>query len=119
MIENVLIVEDELDIRFLLKKYFNKKGLSVLEADTLSSATDQLGNITDKTLVTLDLNLPDGNGFSFLEKLKHLNKNCRVIVCSAYSDMATKAITFGADAFIGKPLKMSKFDDILEHGLGK
>lgn len=114
MIDKVLIVEDELDIRFLLKQYFKSKGLSVLEAKDLKSATEHIEILDQATLVTLDLNLPDGSGFLFLEKLTHLNKKCKVIVCSAYSDLSTKALSLGADAFVAKPIMMKVFDEFLE-----
>ena len=112
-IKKVLIVEDEADIRFLLKQYFKKKKLTVIEADSLKEAEKLLENIDQSTLVTLDLNLPDGNGFSFLKKLRDLGKKCKVVICSAYSDYKDEALNLGADEFLSKPIIMSRLEVVL------
>ena len=113
MINKVVIVEDEKDIRFLLKQYFKKKELRVLEAENLKQAENLIQKIDQKTLVTLDLNLPDGNGFSFLKKLRSLGKKCKIVICSAYSDNQDEALKLGADDFVSKPIIMSQIEPLL------
>lgn len=65
----ILVVEDEPDIAGLIRRYLERTGYTVSVAATAAEAVDMaLQNLPD--LITLDVMLPDGDGFAVLERLQ-------------------------------------------------
>lgn len=100
---NVLIIEDEKEIRRFLRAALESEGLRVHEAETL-----QRGLIEAATrkpdLVILDLGLPDGDGLDFIRDFRQWSQT-PVIVLSARSEEVDKiaALDAGADDYLSKP----------------
>src|SRR6266705_2142854 len=70
MVSNqVLIVDDDADILKLIRRYCEKLGCSVREAQTAAEARAALQGFTPD-LVCLDLMLPDGSGYSICEQIR-------------------------------------------------
>jgi len=102
-VTNVLIIEDEKEIRRFLRTALEADGLRVYDAETL-----QRGLIDAATrkpdLVILDLGLPDGDGISFIHELRQWSQ-APIIVLSARSEEIDKitALDAGADDYLSKP----------------
>jgi len=102
-VTNVLIIEDEKEIRRFLRTALEADGLRVYDAETL-----QRGLIDAATrkpdLVILDLGLPDGDGISFIHEFRQWSQ-APVIVLSARSEEIDKitALDAGADDYLSKP----------------
>lgn len=101
----ILLIEDDDISAFLIKDFLEECDFEVIIA---SSVTSGISNIRFEkySLILLDINLPDFNGF---EVLKFLNKNkinIPVIVISAYSDKNSKlqAFKLGANDYMTKPI---------------
>lgn len=100
---NVLIIEDEKEIRRFLRTALEADGLRVYDAETL-----QRGLIDAATrkpdLVILDLGLPDGDGISFIHEFRQWSQ-APIIVLSARSEEIDKitALDAGADDYLSKP----------------
>jgi len=100
---NVLIVEDEKEIRRFLRTALEAEGLRVHEADTL-----QRGLIEAATrkpdMVILDLGLPDGDGLTFIRDFRQWS-HTPIVVLSARSEEEDKiaALDAGADDYLSKP----------------
>ena len=105
MKENVLIIDDEIDICFLLSHMLKKRDYAVSFATTLEEGLMKLDEQAPGVLF-LDINLPDGSGLEQISKIKGRFPNTRIIMISAYdgNNERTKARLEGADHFIGKPL---------------
>lgn len=116
-IEAVLIIEDEADIRLLLKRHFERKSIRVLEARTLAEAYKMLPMIDEHALITLDLNLPDGSGLEFLRKFRSDGIQNKTIVCSAYSDLKQEAMASGANGFLAKPIQFATLDEAIRNSV--
>jgi len=115
-----LIIDDEQDICLLLAAVLKKSGFITDFSNTLEEASKKLLKF-DPQLIILDLNLPDGSGFSLIPEIKEKLPNVKVVVCSAYDGPKEKnrAKREGADAFVGKPLERSAFKDVIEHLSGR
>ncbi|AXW87362.1 DNA-binding response regulator [Lonsdalea britannica] len=103
MLTNVLIVEDEKEIRRFVRQALEAEGCHVFEADTLQRGL--LEAATRKpSLIILDLGLPDGNGLDYIHDLRQWS-SIPIIVLSARSDEQDKiaALDAGADDFLTKP----------------
>lgn len=100
----VLIVEDDEAIRLGLKYYLEQENFETILAANKQEAIEQFSN--DVILVLLDINLPDGNGFDLLKKLKQ-EKDIPIIFLTA-NDLEVSIVMgldMGADDYITKPFK--------------
>ncbi len=97
----VLVVEDERDIRELLRRYLVRAGLSVIVAPTGSKALLELEE-SRPDLVLLDLGLPDIDG---REVLSQATPDIPVIVLTARAALPDRiaGLRAGADDYVVKP----------------
>ena len=99
-----LIIEDERYIREGLKSHLKNisKNVQIIgECESVQSALKYCENeIPD--LVFLDINLKDGTGFDFLNKLN--DSSLKVIFITAYEEYVLKALKIGAVDYILKPV---------------
>ena len=69
--KTIFVVEDDCELRFLLKEALSKESYNVLEAENGKVALAKLGDIEEPpSLILLDLNMPVMNGFEFLEEYR-------------------------------------------------
>ena len=103
MKKSVLIVEDELRIRFLLRDYLIKDDFNVFEA---SNGEEGLFLISTQKidLVILDIMMPVMDGLTMLEKLREVS-TVPVILLTAKSEEDDKlqGYDYGADDYMTKP----------------
>lgn len=104
---SLLIIDDDREIVALLKHYFSEFNLLVNVAYNLQSALDLVKEQLFE-FVLLDLNLPDGNGFSLLDKLQQFNYNGSVIILSGNDGISEKiyGLNNGSDDFFSKPFNL-------------
>lgn len=102
----VLVVEDDPDLRKLLRKYLESMGLAVSEAATGKAALQVLGGSTP-ALVCLDLMLPEQSGYSVCEFIRQdaVLRDIPVLVISARALPEDRAAAeeAGASAYLVKP----------------
>ena len=102
---NILLIEDDENSAILIKEFLEEYDFKVNIANTVTTAISNI-KFEKYSLILLDINLPDFNGFEVL-KFLNLNKiNIPVIVISAYSDKNSKlqAFKLGANDYMVKPL---------------
>ena len=109
MLQKILIIEDEPDIRKTLKYNLSKEGFDVICASSLSEGKDYL-NIDSFSLILLDLMLPDGSGLDLCRELKSdtEKKLIPIIILTAKDDEVDKVVGFelGADDYVTKPFSV-------------
>jgi two-component system KDP operon response regulator KdpE len=103
MAPKILIVDDDLHIRVLLKATLARAGYAVVEAASAREAINAK-DIDKPDLVLLDLGLPDRDGLELVPILT-ADPGCRVIVVSAREETEQKvaALDLGAVDFVTKP----------------
>ncbi len=109
----VMVVDDERNIRRALKMILVAEGYSVLEAETAEAAAATLATSPNPVdLLILDLMLPKMSGLELLSKLKkdELHRHIPVLVISGHasSEEAASAIKLGAADFFEKPLNRER-----------
>ena len=106
---NILVIEDEPDIRKTLEYNISREGHKVLTAGSLHDA-EKIIQSQSISLVLLDLMLPDGSGLDFCRKLKTNSKteSIPVIILTAKDDEVDKVVGFelGADDYVTKPFSV-------------
>jgi two-component system, OmpR family, response regulator len=99
----ILIVEDDPDIRWLLREGLEAEGFDISEADSIPSFMRQLETVS-ADLITLDLGLPNGDSLAFLQKVRS-KRNIPVIILTGRSapEERVTGLENGADDYIIKP----------------
>ena len=103
-IKDILIVDDEKDLRDLLSAALVSRKYNVACAATVKEAVRSMKrNLYD--LMFLDLKLPDGDGMKLISKIKKINPDVIINIISAYGNPETqkKAMEMGVNRFIDKP----------------
>jgi two-component system KDP operon response regulator KdpE len=117
----LLIVDDEPQIRRLLRNGLPPHGYECVEAEDAATALAGMAKMTPD-LVLLDLGLPDGDGFTIIERIREIALT-PIVVLSARSDVEGKvrALELGADDYVTKPFDMTellaRLKAALRHGL--
>lgn len=113
MTHKILVVDDEPDLRLLVRMTLEGSGYLVEEASTAEEALRRASEI-QPALILLDIRLPDAEGFDVLRALR---KNAEfahtpVVMMSAHSSPPTlrKAEAIGSHDYLIKPFK---YDDLL------
>ena len=108
----IIIVEDEKSIRNGLVKMLPKLDP---EYEVVGSAKDGLEGYQQilaeqPDLVIMDITMPNMDGLQALKKIKEINPNATVVMCSAMGQesMVIEAIKSGAKDFIVKPFKADR-----------
>lgn len=99
----ILIVEDDAEIRKFLQSSLQLNGFITASASTIETAKQQFLS-AKPALTILDLNLPDGDGATFIESIRSYS-DLPIIVLSAKQSEQEKVRCFdlGADDYIAKP----------------
>src|SRR6516164_2718530 len=102
----ILVVDDHALIREALHGVIRKltRDAIILEASNCAQTIEAVVSHPDISLILLDLNLPDRDGFSMLAELRERNPAVSVVVLSAAQDRANviKALDIGAMGYIPK-----------------
>lgn len=112
----VLVVDDDEDIRELIVTYFNGLGMLVTGATDGRAAIATLQRSNGRFgLVVTDLNLPGADGFAVLQAARQANHNCYVVIVTGYAslDSAIHAVRVGAYDYLTKPFSMGQLDVVL------
>ncbi|HEA5762181.1 TPA: two-component system response regulator KdpE, partial [Yersinia enterocolitica] len=105
---NILIVEDEKEIRRFVRIALESEGWRVFESETLQRGLIEAGT-RKPDLIILDLGLPDGDGLTYIQDLRQWS-SIPIIVLSARSSEEDKvaALDAGADDYLSKPFGISE-----------
>ena len=111
MVENarILIVDDDENIRKVLKTILEEEGYAVDEAEDAKKAIEK-SRRNVYNLALIDIRLPDMEGIELLTKMKDTVPKMRKIIITGYPTLqnAIEAVNRGADAYILKPFDMEK-----------
>jgi two-component system response regulator AtoC len=102
----ILVVDDEENIRLVLKTLLKKHGFDVEVADSGEAALALL-DAFDPNVILTDVRMPRMGGMDLLATLKAKQHPATVIVMSAYGnvDLAIEAMKAGAYDYVSKPFK--------------
>ena len=116
----VLVVDDEIGIRELLKEILEDSGYEVMTAWNAAEA-NRLLKTRRPDLVLLDLSLPDEDGLSLIRAWSNGGTlRTPVVVLSGYAsiDKAVEATRLGASDFLEKPIALEKLLKAVKRATG-
>jgi len=114
-ISKILIVDDELDICYLLSGMLKQRNFRTGFVNSLSDAVVALQTDTP-SLLFLDNHLPDGFGLDFIPYVKKNYPEIKVIMITAHDSAAERNTAYkgGVDLFIAKPLSRQLINDAID-----
>jgi two-component system nitrogen regulation response regulator NtrX len=115
----ILVVDDEADIRGLLKEILSEEGYEVeIAADASQARSSRATQVPD--LVLLDIWMPDTDGITLLREWSMTDGyDCPVVMMSGHGtvETAVEATRLGAFDFVEKPLSLTKLLRTVERAL--
>jgi two-component system, NtrC family, nitrogen regulation response regulator NtrX len=115
----ILVVDDEADIRGLLKEILSEEGYEVeVAADATQARSSRAAQVPD--LVLLDIWMPDTDGITLLREWSMTDGyDCPVVMMSGHGtvETAVEATRLGAFDFVEKPLSLTKLLRTVERAL--
>jgi len=120
MAKNILICDDAAFMRMMIKDILTKNGYNIAgEAENGAKAVEKY-NETKPDLVLMDITMPEMDGIQALKKIKEIDSNAAIIMCSAMGQqaMVIEAIQSGAKDFIVKPFQAERVLEAVKKVVG-
>ena len=118
MKKTVLIIDDELDLRELLKLTLAKMGIAAIAVETVNQAKAELKNQAFDLCLT-DMRLPDGSGLDLVAHVQKSYPQLPIAVLTAYGnvELAVEALKLGAFDFLSKPVNLTRLRSLIGNAL--
>jgi DNA-binding NtrC family response regulator len=88
MKKKILIIDDELDFCLIMKGYFNRKNYEVFVAYNLQSGLFLIDE-NKPDILFLDNNLPDGQGWKYVDQIVEKNPHLEIYLVSAHQSKSS------------------------------
>jgi len=111
----ILFVDDDKDILFIVERYLSRQGYNISVVD---NGIDALGLVKKKNfdIVFTDFKMPDFDGLELLAAIKEYRPQTEVVIVTGYGTMesAVKAMKFGSYDYIQKPFKLEVLKTLID-----
>jgi len=115
--KKILIVDDEESIRLLYKEELEEEGFVVEVAKDGEEALKQL-SLFKPDLITLDIKMPGMNGIETLKRIREVERQLPIIMCSAYGEYKQDLTTWASDAYVVKCADLTELKSTIRRLLG-
>lgn len=118
--KNLLVADDEPNIRRVLQAIFTKDGYNVHLAENGLHALEVAKSHPIDVLIT-DLIMPDMNGVELLQKIKQRRPDVVAVMITAYATIKTcvDAMRYGASDYITKPFDVDEIRAVVKRSVGR
>jgi len=116
----ILVIDDNADIRFLICNILQEKGYTVRSAANYEQALNEINvKLPDLAIIDIKLDKGDQDGIDLLKLLMNKNKSLPVIMISGHANVkvAVDAIRIGAYEFVEKPFSSEKLLNYVKRAL--
>lgn len=118
MADTILVVDDDKNVRYSLKRMFEERNLEVTTAKNGEEALERLkGKLPD--LVVMDVKMSGMSGLEVLREMRKIYPKLLVIIITAYgtTETAIEAMKLGAYDYILKPFDIPRMWQLVEKAL--
>jgi DNA-binding NtrC family response regulator len=110
----ILIIEDDDEMRSLLKDFVEEEGF---EADSVEKGISAFKKLMTESfdLIITDIRMPGYSGLDILPELKRLQPEIPIVVITAFGseEVYRKALSRGANAYLEKPIHFHKLKELI------
>jgi two-component system, NtrC family, nitrogen regulation response regulator NtrX len=120
MTNEILIIDDNADIRILITGILKDKGFVVREAANFDQAMLEINKkLPDIAVIDVKLDKGDNDGIELLNHIKKINKDVPVIMISGHANvqMAVDSLKLGAFEFIQKPFSSERLLNFINRAI--
>ena len=120
MSTEILIVDDNADIRNILNDLINDAGYKTRIAANYNQALTEIDKkLPDVAIIDVKLDKGDNDGIELLSHIKKKNKDIPVIIISGHAniEMAVKSLKSGAFEFIQKPFDQERLMNFINRAI--
>ncbi|WP_445246818.1 response regulator [Microcoleus sp. OTE_8_concoct_300] len=123
MTTKILVVDDEQLLEYVIQQRFRQKirakEIEFVFAHNGREALEKLAEFPPFDLVLTDINMPEMDGLTLLEKLSQIDNTLKAVVISAYGDMQNirTAMNRGAFDFLTKPIDFQDMEITIQRAL--
>jgi DNA-binding response OmpR family regulator len=118
--KRILVVEDDAEMRSLLKDFFSEEGF---EIDSVSNGSEAFRILVRELfdLVITDIRMPGLTGLDILPGIKKLQPKVPIIVITAFGseEVQRKAFEKGANAYLEKPIHFQNLRTLIHDMFSK
>jgi CheY-like chemotaxis protein len=115
--KKILIVDDEESIRLLYKEELEEEGFAVELANNGRDALEKLP-LFNPDLITLDIKMPVMDGIEALKRIREVDRQLPIILCSAYGEYKQDFTTWASDAYVVKCADLTDLKSTIRRLLG-
>jgi two-component system response regulator PilR (NtrC family) len=110
----ILVVDDEPDLRTLYELTLLREGFRVETAESLAQAFQHLNERRFDVVIT-DMRLPDGLGMELIRHIRaeHRSERCVVITAYGSAENAVESLKAGAFDYLTKPVDLKQFRSVI------
>lgn len=115
--KQILIIDDEKDIRDLLQVSVRRLGHECLLAEDVTSGRMLIESDQPIDFCLTDIRLPDGSGIDLIELFRQARPDTDIAVMTAFdsTDIAVEAMKAGAFDFLAKPIRLERLRTMLQN----
>ena len=120
MTREILVIDDNSDIRQLISSILKDQGLTVREAANYDQAILEINKkLPDVAIIDVKLDKGDNDGIELLDRLKKIDDDVPVIMISGHANvqMAVDSLKLGAFEFIQKPFSSERLMNFLNRAI--
>tara|TARA_Y100000590_G_scaffold189477_1_gene215851 strand:- start:1380 stop:2744 length:1365 start_codon:yes stop_codon:yes gene_type:complete len=120
MTKEILVIDDNLDIRLLISEILREKGFKVREAANFDQAHLEINKkLPDVAIIDVKLDKGDNDGIELLGHIKKIDDDVPVIMISGHANvqMAVDSLKLGAFEFIQKPFSPERLLNFLNRAV--
>ncbi len=110
MAKRILVVDDEPNMRLLIREELEDMGYEVDEASNGEEAIEKFKS-GDYDLVTLDIEMPGTNGLEVAGRLREIKKDVKIILLTAYSHYKSDLASWAADSYVVKSMDFTELKE--------
>ena len=115
----ILIIDDESDVRDVLKFHLSEKNYQVIEAENGQEGMDLLkseNNMTNVGVILCDIRMPKVNGIECIQYIRQEAPGIPIVVVTGFPDtqMAVNLMNEGVKEYLVKPVDKEKLVSTVE-----
>ena len=111
----ILIVDDEDNIRMLIKEELEDSNYEVVDAPSAKKALQTLSNDQEFDIVCTDIEMPDMNGLELAGEIRKKYPNKKIILLTAYSHYKSEMASWAADAYVVKSMDLTELKETINN----